>query len=196
MPIWQTVVATAAAYALGCFAAAYYLVRLVKGQDIRQLNTGTVGGRNAGRVLGKGGFVIVAFLDGLKGLVAVLLARYLGLTGWWLAPVLLAVLAGHMWPAQLGFRGGKGIATLVGALLMYNYLIPLVLLVLFLVVYVLLRSLTLGFLLALALLPFTLLALRLPLVEVVTVALLAVLIIFRHRENIRERLARRPNAAA
>ena len=195
MPIWQTLVATLAAYALGCFASAYYLVRLVKRQDIRQLNTGTVGGRNAGRVLGKGGFVLVAFLDGLKGLVAVLLARYLGLAGWWLTPVLLAVVAGHIWPAQLGFRGGKGIATLVGALLMYNYFIPLVMLVLFVVFYALFRSLTFGFILTVTLLPLTLLALSLPLVEVVTVALLAALVIFRHRDNIRERLSRRPSAA-
>jgi glycerol-3-phosphate acyltransferase PlsY len=133
VPIWQTLVATLAAYVLGCFTSAYYLVRFVKGQDIRQLGTGTVGGRNAGRVLGKAGFVAVGVLDALKGLLAVLLARYLGLMGWWLLPVLFAVVAGHIWPAQLGFRGGKGVATMIGALLASNYFIPLVLLVLFLV---------------------------------------------------------------
>ena len=196
VPIWQTLVATVAAYVLGCFTSAYYLVRLVKGQDIRLLNTGTVGGRNAGRVLGKAGFVAVAVLDGLKGLAAVLLARYLGVTGWWLSPVMFAVVAGHVWPAQLGFRGGKGIATLVGALLAYNYLIPLVLLVLFLTLFALFRSLTLSFILAIALLPFTLLALALPLDAVVSVALLAALIVLRHRDNIRDYVSHRSSAAS
>jgi len=178
---------------LGCFASAYYLVRLVKGQDIRQLGTGTVGGRNAGRVLGRAGFVAVGVLDALKGLLAVLLGRYLGVEGWWLAPVLLAVVAGHIWPAQLGFRGGKGIATMIGALLAYNYLIPLVLLVLFLVLFALLRSFTLGGMLAIALLPFVLLALAQPPSVVVSVALVAIVVIFANRDNIRARLSRRPS---
>ena len=193
MPIWQTLAATIAAYVLGCFASAYYLVRLVKGQDIRQLGTGTVGGRNAGRVLGRAGFVAVGVLDALKGLLAVLLGRYLGVEGWWLAPVLLAVVAGHIWPAQLGFRGGKGIATMIGALLAYNYLIPLVLLVLFLVLFALLRSFTLGGMLAIALLPFVLLALAQPPSVVVSVALVAIVVIFANRDNIRARLSRRPS---
>jgi glycerol-3-phosphate acyltransferase PlsY len=193
VPIWQTLAATIAAYVLGCFASAYYLVRLVKGQDIRQLGTGTVGGRNAGRVLGRAGFVAVAVLDGLKGLLAVLLARYLGVAGWWLAPVLLAVVAGHIWPAQLGFRGGKGIATMIGALLAYNYLVPLVLLVLFLVLFALLRSFTLGGMLGIALLPFVLLVLAQPPSVVVSVALLAIVVIFANRSNIRARLSRRPS---
>jgi len=193
VPTWQTLAATAAAYVLGCFTSAYYLVRLVKGQDIRQLGTGTVGGRNAGRILGKPGFVAVAVLDALKGLLAVLLARYLGLEGWWLTPALLAVVAGHIWPAQLGFRGGKGIATMIGALLAYNYLIPLVLLVLFLVCFALLRSFTLGGMLAIALLPFVLKALGQPPSVVVSVALLAMIVIFANRSNIRARLPRRPS---
>jgi glycerol-3-phosphate acyltransferase PlsY len=193
VPIWQTLAATLAAYVLGCFTSAYYLVRLVKGQDIRQLGTGTVGGRNAGRVLGKAGFVAVAVLDALKGLLAVLLARYLGVMGWWLVPVLIAVVAGHIWPAQLGFRGGKGIATMIGALLAYNYLIPLVLLVLFLIGFAVLRSFTLSGMLGIALLPFVLLLLGQPPPVVVSVALLAIIVIFANRTNIRAHLSRRPS---
>ena len=162
----------------------------MKGQDIRQLGSGTAGGRNAGRVLGRAGFAGVAVLDALKGLLAVLLARYLGLAGWWLAPVMLAVVAGHVWPAQLGFRGGKGIATMIGALLAYDPFIPLALLVLFALCFAIFRSATLGLMLASVLLPFALLALGQPAAAVVTVALLAALIVLVHRHNIRARLQR------
>jgi glycerol-3-phosphate acyltransferase PlsY len=195
VPSLQIVLAILAAYALGCFASAYYLVRLLKRQDIRELGSGNVGGRNAGRVLGKAGFAVVAVLDGLKGLLAVLLARYLGLADWWLVPVLLAVVAGHVWPAQLGFRGGKGIATLAGALLAYDYRIALSLLVLFLIGFALLRSATLGLMLAIVLLPLVLLALGQPPSAVVALALLAALVLYAHRANIRARLQRRSAGA-
>lgn len=195
MPLLQILFAILAAYALGCIASAYYMVWLLKRQDIRELGSGNVGGRNAGRVLGKGGFAVVAVLDALKGLLAVLLARYLGLAGWWLVPVPLAVVAGHIWPVQLGFRGGKGIATLAGALLAYDYQIALVLLVLFLIGFALFRSATLGLMLAIVLLPFVVLALGRPPSAVVALALLAAIVLYAHRGNIRARLQRRSAGA-
>ena len=109
-------------YAIGCVVTAWYLVRWRTGADLRGMNSGTTGARNAGRVLGRGGFVIVALLDGLRGLLAMSLAAAFGLREWWLTAAGLAVLAGHMWPAQLGFHGGKGIAVSVGVLV---WLLPL-----------------------------------------------------------------------
>ncbi len=188
VPGWQILVATLAAYALGCIASAYYLVRVVKGQDIRTLGSGNVGGRNAGRVLGRAGFAAVAVLDALKGLLAVMLARYLGVGGWGLLPVMLAAVAGHIWPAQLGFRGGKGIATMVGALLAYNYVIPLLLAGMVLALLALLRSFTLAGMLAIGLLPLLALALGYPADTVVALALLAALAIYAHRHNLLARL--------
>jgi glycerol-3-phosphate acyltransferase PlsY len=188
VPGWQVLAATVAAYALGCITTAYYLVRLLKGRDIRTLGSGTVGGRNAGRVLGPAGFAAVAVLDALKGLLAVMLARYLGVGGWGLLPVMLAAVAGHIWPAQLGFRGGKGIATMVGALLAYNYVIPLLLAGMVLALLALLRSFTLAGMLAIGLLPLLALALGYPADTVVALALLAALAIYAHRHNLLARL--------
>jgi len=65
MAVWQDLVAITVAYLLGCIATAYYFVRLRTRQDIRQLGSGNVGGRNAGRVLGRSGFAIVAVGDAL-----------------------------------------------------------------------------------------------------------------------------------
>lgn len=192
MLVWQALAATVGAYMLGCFSSAYYIVRLVKGQDIRQLGSGTAGGRNAGRVLGRAGFVAVAVLDALKGLLAVLLASSIGLAGWWLVPVMIAVVAGHVWPAQLGFRGGKGIATMVGVLLAYNYLLALILLALFALFFVIFRSATLALIAAIVLLPIVMLLISQPVSAVVAVAGLALVLVYVHRANILARLRRQP----
>ena len=193
---WQVPAATLAAYAIGCVAWAYYIVRAIKGQDIRELGSGNAGGRNAGRVLGRGGFAAVAVLDALKGVAAVLLAGALGVAGWGMLPVLFAVVAGHIWPAQLHFRGGKGIATMVGALLSYDYLIPLILLGMVVLLFAVLRSITLAFVIALALLPLALLAAGWPWPAIASVVALAVIVIYAHRANVRARLQRRAGSPA
>lgn len=196
MPGWQVLAATLAAYAIGCIAWAYYIVRAIKGQDIRELGSGNAGGRNAGRVLGRYGFAAVAVLDALKGVAAVLLAGALGVAGWGMLPVLLAVVAGHIWPAQLHFRGGKGIATMVGALLFYDYLIPLILLGMVVLLFAVLRSITLAFVIALALLPLVLLAAGWPWPAIGSVVALAAIVLYAHRANIRARLQRRAGSPA
>jgi len=192
--IWRDLVAIVVSYLLGCIATAYYLVRLRTGQDVRQLGSGTVGGRNAGRVLGASGFVLVSIGDALKGLLAVLFARLIGVDEWSLVLVILAVLSGHIWPAQLGFQGGKGFATLMGALIGYNVTIALLIAGLFLLLFAFMRSFTFAGLLALALAPCALLLLGQSWGAVVSVAVPIALVIFAHRANLRSKLQDRAGA--
>jgi glycerol-3-phosphate acyltransferase PlsY len=101
-------------YAVGCLNAGYYLVRARRGTDLRAVHSGNAGATNAGRVLGRGGFVAVLLLDAAKGVIAAAIGQSLaGYAG--AATGALASIAGHIWPAQLRFRGGKGIATTIGA---------------------------------------------------------------------------------
>lgn len=102
-------------YALGCVAVAWYVVRWRTGQDLRETGSGNVGARNAGRVLGRTGFALIALADIARGWLAMWFALRAGLEGWWVTAAGLAVVAGHIWPVQLGFRGGKGMATAWGA---------------------------------------------------------------------------------
>lgn len=104
-------------YALGCCMAAYYLVRWKTGEDIRALGSGNVGATNARRILGRAGFVLTFVIDCGKGALAVAVGRWLAMPEWAVAASAVAVVAGHVWPAQLGFRGGKGVATATGALI-------------------------------------------------------------------------------
>lgn len=101
------------AYLIGCVNTGFYLVRARSGDDLRTLGSGTLGARNTGRVLGRSGFILALAGDALKGVAAVALVAAVR-PG--LAPAAaVAVVVGHLLPVQLGFRGGKGLATMLGA---------------------------------------------------------------------------------
>src|SRR5262245_21891584 len=123
MAIPLSILAVALAYLIGAVPTAYLLVRAVKGIDIRTLGSGNVGATNAGRVLGRWGFVTVFFVDLFKGMLPTLLlplaVRSIGGDAVVGLPVYVAVAAilGHNFPVYLGFKGGKGVATSLGAVL-------------------------------------------------------------------------------
>src|SRR5688572_4268506 len=83
------------AYVLGCFATGYYLVRAVKGQDIRNFESGSVGARNVGRKLGAAGFFLTVAGDFGKGVLAVWAADRFTTDPLLPALALLCVVAGH-----------------------------------------------------------------------------------------------------
>lgn len=109
------------AYAIGCFPTGYWVVRWKTGLDVRLLGSGSTGATNVGRILGKRGFVIIMLLDMLKGMAAMWLSVLMGAPSTLTSSVILAVVAGHIFPLQLGFRGGKGLSTGFGALLIFDY---------------------------------------------------------------------------
>jgi len=171
-------------YALGCFASGYYLVRWWTGDDIRLIGSGNVGATNVGRVLGWPGFLLTVLCDFSKGLLAVWLAEYFRVNPTGVVLTMLAVAIGHVWPAQLWFHGGKGVATSLGAVLMFDYLIAGVFSGLFLLLWATLRNLVLAGLLAFAITPLALFLLDFPLNSVFGLSALALLILVAHRKNI------------
>jgi len=112
----QLALAAVAGYGLGSVSFALLLAR-ARGIDLRQVGSGNLGATNAGRALGRKSGILVYFLDALKGFVPAWLAVQ------WSGRPEVAVAAGagaflgHLWPVWHGFRGGKGVATLSGALL-------------------------------------------------------------------------------
>lgn len=116
----KEIVCIVMAYLLGGICTGYYLVRFKAHLDIREQGSGGVGARNVGRILGKPGFIVTLLGDSLKGLLAVWLARRFEIADPAVSWVLVAVIAGHIWPLPLQFRGGRGIATATGAYLAYD----------------------------------------------------------------------------
>ncbi len=179
-----------AGYLLGCFTTGYYLVRFRTGEDIRRQGSGSVGARNVGRLLGPLGFFITLCFDLAKGALIVEVANHFGLGSWAMMLAIWAVVAGHIWPVQLRVRGGKGIATSLGALLLYDGTLILSMAVICLIALALIRRFTLSGLLAFAVSPVVVFACDRGMTEQVGISVLAILILIAHRKNIREEIDR------
>jgi glycerol-3-phosphate acyltransferase PlsY len=174
------------AYTLGCFATGYYLVRMRTGQDIRELGSGSVGAKNVGRILGWWAFLTVVIGDVCKGIFAVWVAQHFTKDERIVALAMAAVVIGHIWPAQLWFRGGKGIATSLGALLIYDYHLIAAFLLLFLGFFIVLRKTVLPGIFAMACLPLVSMYLAHDSTKIVAVSILAALVLITHRKNLLE----------
>jgi acyl phosphate:glycerol-3-phosphate acyltransferase len=104
-------------YIIGACPTAYIFGHRIKGRDVRQMGDGNMGARNAYLEIGHKIGIIIFFIDTVKGYLAILIAQLLNAP----QPIVLATgvaaLAGHNWPAFLGFRGGRGESTTIGILL-------------------------------------------------------------------------------
>ena len=115
--VGSIIIAITIGYLLGSIPCAYIAGRLVKGVDIRQLGGGNVGAVNVMREIGTAAGFTVLFADMAKGLLAVVIAQWLGLPLIVVFIVGLAAVVGHSWSVWLGFKGGQGLATTLGVLL-------------------------------------------------------------------------------
>ena len=174
------------AYVLGSLPAAYLLVRLMTGKDVRVYGSGNVGGTNALRTAGWKVGVVVTAIDVLKGAVAVWLMLRFNPESVWVAAAMLAAVLGHCYPVWLKFKGGKGVATCFGAFLVIAPLSALAALGLWIVVLVISRWVALASMVASASFPLILKLIDHPdIVTLVSVSAVAVIIILRHSSNIR-----------
>jgi glycerol-3-phosphate acyltransferase PlsY len=180
----QSVVAVLVSYVLGCFCTAYYLVRWQTGEDIRALGSGTAGARNAARVLGAWGFVVSFAGDMGKGSLALLAAQWLGVGPWTEVAAFVAVMLGHLYPIQLGWRGGKGAATAFGGLMILDWRLGLIVLAVAAAAFIVTRAFTLSGLIAIMLAPGIALLVGAEMFVVISVTLAALILLFSHRENI------------
>jgi glycerol-3-phosphate acyltransferase PlsY len=177
-------------YGLGCFNSAYYLVRWRTGADLRQTGSGNAGARNAGRVLGTQGFALALAGDALKGGLAVIAARALGLGPLGEILALTATVAGHIWPVQLRWRGGKGAATAFGGLIAAHPVLALEVLGTALIGQALTKSSTLAGVAAMLVTPGLAWFMGLDAVTVAGFGGLALLLVWTHRSNIAKVIAR------
>lgn len=183
---YTDIIAIVLSYLLGCINTGYYYVRLVHKQDIRTIGTKVTGAYNVSRLAGKKGFVVTFIGDALKGAIVVLICRFMAVADTVLLLSILLVLAGHIFPFQLKFRGGKGLSTAFGAFLLFNPIIILMWFVASIVFFPFVRRYTVTVLFALVFLPFELFIFDYPYKIIFFFILYAVLIVFACRSNLQE----------
>ena len=194
--IWKIVAALVVGYLLGSLNTSV-IVGMVYGKDIRNFGSKSAGLTNTLRVLGKTAALFVLVGDVLKGIAACLFGLWLGVyvySGQAVDCVTLlaagaGAVLGHNWPVYFGFKGGKGALTAAAVIFMFNWLMALISLVVFVAVIAVSRYVSLGtisaavFFVAISFLPFF----GATLYFNAFAAAMALVIIFKHKANI-ERL--------
>src|SRR5512135_914201 len=185
-------------YLLGSVPNALIFGELLKGIDLRQHGSGNLGATNAFRVLGKGPGTLILVLDILKGVVAILLARYVffasvegAAQNFYLCLAAVAVVAGHNWTIFLKFKGGKGMATSLGVMIAFAIVIErfvfvmIAVVVLWAVLFLSTGFVSLASVICSVLVPFFGILFHLPKILVAFLAILGMFSLIRHKSNIR-----------
>lgn len=178
------------AYLSGSISSAVWYGRLLHGVDIRKHGSGNAGATNSLRVLGKTAGIVVLIIDFLKGLLPVLLAKYLNFP----EPIVLlagfVAVLGHLLPVFANFKGGKGVATSMGVVVATMPLAALICFAVFFITVLLTKYVSLGSILGALSFPVSVLIFTedSPYLLIFSV-ILALLLTFTHRKNIERLLA-------
>lgn len=181
------------AYVIGSINFAVIFSRKFAGFDVREKGSKNAGTTNVLRTVGKRVALLTLVCDILKGVVAILvaiLAEYMweGLDVTTLKYIAgFMVILGHTFPIFFEFRGGKGVATAIGVLLMLNWKIGLICLVFGLLIIAITKMVSLGSVLAAILFPILIIFLQenVTFIGIVFSFLIAILVIFNHRSNLK-----------
>jgi len=188
-----------AAYALGSIPFGLLIVKASGGGDIRQAGSGNIGAANVTRRAGLVAGVLTLLLDAGKGYLAVWLAeRYTNASARWMMAAALAAVIGHVFPVWLGFRGGKGVATTFGVFLPICLYAVLAAAGSWVLIVLLWRYSSLGSIFAISTLPVWLYFFYAPHhappdYMLATTILISLLVIWKHRENMRRLISGEEN---
>ncbi len=192
-------------YLIGSVSSAVIISKTISGKDIREEGSGNAGATNMLRVHGKGAGALTLLIDVLKGVLAVgvaILIRFIfnvqALQTYELLDILienlpaiagLFVVIGHDFPVFFKFRGGKGVATSLGVVLMLNWQVGLIVLLGAVIIMIVSRYVSLGSVAAALLYPILLLGYMLGkgkfgIISLIVAILMGALLIFKHKSNI------------
>ena len=188
------------AYLIGSINFSVIISKKIAGFDVREKGSGNAGSTNMLRSVGKGAALLTLICDILKGVISILIAIGIGKIAGNLDKALLvqiagiSVVVGHTFPIFFGFKGGKGVATSLGILLMTNWQIGLICLVFALVLMALTKMVSLGSCTAAVLFPVLTLFIKEHFIVsegsgyFIYSVILAIIVLYNHRSNIKRML--------
>jgi len=174
------------AYCIGCCNAGYYITKFKTNTDIRKHATHSTGARNVKRLLGTKAAIFTFLLDAAKGALVVIVALIIKLPPTPTLIAIMAVIVGHIWPAQLKFKGGKGLAVTLGSLIIYDYRIAALALIVFAIAYLLIRKYALSAFVAILSLPLAAAITNQKTQQLALFVAIVIIILAAHRNNLTE----------
>lgn len=178
-----TLIALIPFYLIGTFPSGYLLAKL-RGVDITKQGSGNVGATNVARSLGKKAGILTLVLDLTKGLLAIYLASLLADQGWFVAAAAVAVVCGHCFSIPPLLKGGKGVATGLGVLIALAPGAGVTSVVIFVLLFSATRFVSLSSIVATLSAPIYSLVTNQPEAKSLALMTIALVIVYRHRENI------------
>jgi len=176
-----------ASYLAGSIPVGILLAKM-RGTDPRKVGSGNIGATNVMRAAGKTIGILTLAGDILKGLIPTALALYFRQPSLVVAAIGFAAFIGHLFPVFLKFRGGKGVATAVGVYLAVSPLAIMINVVIFVLVLLKWRYVSLGSLVGTSLIPLAFLVLKEPCEYIYLSLVVGVFIFIKHKDNIRRLL--------
>lgn len=180
-------------YFIGTISGSYIIGKLFLDKDIRKYGSGNAGTTNAMRVLGKKAGVMTFLIDFLKGLaVTFIIGKVFGST---FVPLgILGAVIGHDFPFYMNFRGGKGVATTLGALALFNFPLTLICYIVWVLGTILTKMVSVGSILFFIsiIIVYTFMS-QLTIVNIILVNTIALIGIVRHKDNIKRIIAGNEN---
>ena len=181
----NVLLAAAIAYVLGAIPFGFLLVKWTTGRDVRTGGSGNIGATNVLRTTGRAAGIATLLLDIGKGYLAVWIAGRLSNQGVMaMCVATLAVMAGHAFPVFLHFKGGKAVASFVGAFLCLTPLALSAVLVVFVVVVAWTRHISMGSVVSAATFPLAVWLMQKDLIMLATALIAGAFIIYKHSSNI------------
>ena len=180
----KTFIVILLSYLIGSLSSAFFIGKVFMKIDIREFGSGNAGATNAIRVMGKKLGIATFILDVFKGMLAVLISKaILGSNGSYIGGILAVI--GHNWPILIGFKGGKGVATSLGVILMLHWPTAIICVLLGMTVSLITRFVSLGSIVFLSSAPIVnaLITPKFNKQFFISTLILAFLAIYRHKAN-------------
>ncbi|MPW27267.1 glycerol-3-phosphate 1-O-acyltransferase PlsY [Alkalibaculum sp. M08DMB] len=171
-------------YLIGNISFSYVLTKIKLKKDIREFGSGNAGTTNVLRVLGRKYAILVLVGDVLKGIIAIILGKLLASSEMYIILCGLLVIIGHNWPALMGFRGGKGIATSIGVFVTYDPIVAFICIGIGVLIIVISKYVSLGSVIGMSIFPIVVVMLSRSFEAFIFACCVSAISIYKHRANI------------
>lgn len=180
----KVILLIALAFLLGSIPFGAVIAR-IQGINLKEVGSGNVGATNVMRAMGKGPALFTLAGDVIKGVLPVLIGRYLVNDFFWEGVIGLSAISGHIFSPFLGFRGGKGVATSIGVMLVYSPIVGLITVIIWLAFVLITRYSSMGALISFGSLPLNIYVFDYSQEKLIISVAVSALLIIRHISNIK-----------